>query len=75
MVYLNALTVNQQFHTQPYPNKKLVKKAFNLIYPVLKTTKPNKSIITGSIIFVIFKDEIFNIGIPPNVQFIICMRV
>ena len=29
-------------------------KAFNLIYPVLKTTKPNKSIITGSIIFVIF---------------------
>ena len=29
-------------------------KAFNLIYPVLKATKPNKSIITGSIIFVIF---------------------
>ena len=29
-------------------------KAFNLIYPVLKASKPNKSIITGSIIFVIF---------------------
>ena len=29
-------------------------KAINLIYPVLKATKPNKSIITGSIIFVIF---------------------
>ena len=29
-------------------------KAFNLTYPVLKATKPNKSIITGSIIFVIF---------------------
>jgi len=29
-------------------------KAINLIYPVLKASKPNKSIITGSIIFVIF---------------------
>ena len=29
-------------------------KASHLIYPVLKATKPNKSIITGSIIFVIF---------------------
>ena len=29
-------------------------KAFYLIYPILKATKPNKSIITGSIIFVIF---------------------
>ena len=29
-------------------------KAFYLIYPILKASKPNKSIITGSIIFVIF---------------------
>ena len=39
-------------------------KAFYLIYPILKASKPNKSIITGSIIFVIFTLSIGISNIP-----------